>query len=138
MVLGMLDEDEATYEPTDRSYWESKRSNKKMVGIADKVLDLVKEINPVLELKYNKHYIGMAASGVANNFAICKPKKGFMRLEIKLKKTDEISEKLEESGLSLMDYSRWGFYRINLKENDLSENYELLKELLHLAYNQRN
>lgn len=138
MVLGMPDEDEAINEPTDRAYWETKRSNKKMVGIADKVLKLVKEINPVLEAKYNKYYIGMAANGVANNFAVCKPKKGFMRLEIKLKKSDEISEKLEESGLSLMDYSRWGSYRINLKENDLAENSELLKELLQLAYDQRN
>lgn len=138
MVLGMPDEDEAINEPTDRAYWESKRSNKKMVGIADKVLDLVKEINPVLEAKYNKYYIGMVANGVANNFAVCRPKKGFMRLEIKLKKSDEISEKLEESDLSLMDYSRWGSYRINLKENDLAENSKLLKELLQLAYEQRN
>ncbi len=37
-----------------------------------------------------------------------------------------------------MDYSRWGQYRINLKENDLSENSELLTELLELAYEQRN
>lgn len=138
MVLGMPDEDEAINEPTDRAYWESKRSNKKMVGIADKVLDLVKEIDPVLEAKYNKYYIGMVANGVANNFAVCRPKKGFMRLEIKLKKSDEISEKLEESDLSLMDYSRWGSYRINLKENDLAENSKLLKELLQLAYEQRN
>lgn len=138
MVLGMPDEDEAINEPTDRAYWESKRSNKKMVGIADKVLDLVKEINPVLEAKYNKYYIGMVANGVANNFAVCRPKKGFMRLEIKLKKSDEISEKLEESDLSLMDYSRWGSYRINLKANDLAENSKLLKELLQLAYEQRN
>lgn len=138
MVLGMPDEDEAINEPTDRAYWESKRSNKKMVGIADKVLDLVKEINPVLEAKYNKYYIGMVANGVANNFAVCRPKKGFMRLEIKLKKSDEISEKLEESDLSLMDYSRWGSYRINLKENDLAGNSKLLKELLQLAYEQRN
>lgn len=138
MVLGMPDEDEAINEPTDRAYWESKRSNKKMVGIADKVLDLVKEIDPVLEAKYNKYYIGMVANGVANNFAVCRPKKGFMRLEIKLKKSDEISEKLEESDLSLMDYSRWGSYRINLKENDLAGNSKLLKELLQLAYEQRN
>ncbi len=138
MVLGMPDEDEAINEPTDRAYWETKRSNKKMVGIADKVLAMVKEINPVLELKYNKYYIGMAANGIANNFVLCKPKKGFTRIEIKLKKSDDLSDRLDESGLSLMDYTRWGQYRINLKENDLSENSELLKELLQMAYDQRN
>lgn len=138
MVLGLPDEDEAINEPTDRAYWETKRSNKKMVKIADSILSMVKDINPVLELKYNKYYIGMAANGMANNFVLCKPKKGFMRVEIKLKKSDELSDRLEESGLSLMDYSRWGQYRINLKENDLSENSELLKELLVLAYEQRN
>ena len=138
MVLGMPDEDEAINEPTDRNYWETKRSNKKMVFLADRVLEILKEIDPSLEFKYNKYYIGLASSGVANNFAVCKPKKGFMRLEIKLPKTDDVTNKLEEAGLSLMDYTRWGAYRINLKEKDLKENRELIRELLGMAHQRKS
>ena len=138
MVLGMPDEDEGINEPTDRNYWETKRSNKKMVSLADKILEIVKKIDPSLELKYNKYYIGLASAGVAKNFALCKPKKGFMRLEVKLRKDENINSKLDESGLSLMDYTRWGRYRINLKEKDLNENIDLIKELLELAYKERN
>lgn len=138
MVLGMPDEDEGINEPTDRNYWETKRSNKKMVSLADKILEIVKEIDSSLELKYNKYYIGLASAGVAKNFALCKPKKEFMRLEVKLRKDENINSKLDESGLNLMDYTRWGRYRINLKEKDLNENINLIKELLELAYKERN
>lgn len=134
IALGMPDEDEAVNEPTDRNYWESKRSNKKMVALADEVFEVLSEIDPSLELKYNKYYIGLASAGIANNFAVCKPKKSFMRIEIKLPKTEEVMNRLEESDLSLMDYSRWGAYRINLRKGDLSENRELIKELLSAAH----
>jgi hypothetical protein len=134
IALGMPDEDEAVNEPTDRNYWESKRSNKKMVALADEVFEVLSEIDPSLELKYNKYYIGLASAGIANNFAVCKPKKSFMRIEIKLPKTEEVMNRLEESNLSLMDYSRWGAYRINLRKGDLSENRELIKELLTAAH----
>jgi predicted transport protein len=136
--LGMPDEDEEISEPTDRNYWESKRSNKKIVSLVDRIYEIVKEIDASLELKYNKYYIGLASGGIAKNFALCKPKKKFMRLEIKLKKTEELTNKLEESGLILMDYTRWGRYRVNLKEEDITENIELIKELLEMAYKERN
>ncbi len=136
--LGMPDEDEEISEPTDRNYWESKRSNKKIVSLVDRIFEIVKEIDASLELKYNKYYIGLASGGIAKNFALCKPKKKFMRLEIKLKKNEELTNKLEESGLSLMDYTRWGRYRVNLKEEDITENIELIKELLEMAYKERN
>jgi len=137
MTLGMPEEDEAINEPADRAYWET-RSNKKMVAIADEILALVKEINPSLELKYNKPYIGMTLNNVANNFAVCKPKKKFARLEIKLPKDNATYEEIEESGLNLMDYSKWGAYRINLKENDIKEYGVLLSKLLREAYEERN
>jgi predicted transport protein len=138
MVLGMTDEDEAINEPTDRAFWENKRSNKKIVAIADKVLELAKQIKPALELKYNKYYIGMAANGVADNFATYTPKKSYMHLSLKLRKSEEVSEKLEESGLSLMDYSRHGRYRIVLNGEDVATHSDLLRELLQMAHDQRN
>ena len=138
IVLGMPDEDEATNEPTDRQYWETTRSNKEMVSLADRVLEIVKECDPALELKYNKYYIGLASGGVANNFAICKPKKKFMRLEIRLPKADEMTSKLDESDLNVTGYTRWGRYIFNLKDKDIKENRALIKELLEIAYHHSN
>jgi predicted transport protein len=135
--LGLADEDEAINEPTDRSYWENKRSSKRIVAIADEVIELLREIDPTLELKYNKYYIGLASSGVTNNFALCKPKKSFMRLEIKMPKSEDFTSRIDESGLNLMDYSRWGAYRLNLRKGDVASHRDLLKEMLAAAYETR-
>ena len=134
MFLGMPDEDEAVNEPTDRNYWETKRSNKEIVSLADKILGILNQYNPNLELKYNKQYIGLASNGIVNNFVSCKPQKRVMKLAIKLPKTEEMIAKLEESSLNLLEYTRSGKYRINLKEKDLEDNIELIEELLKLSY----
>lgn len=137
VALGMPDEDEEINEPTDRNYWETKRSNKKIVSLADRILAIVKEFDPNLELKYNKHYVGLASSGVANNFMTCVPKKKFIGLSIKIPKSEDITLKLEDSELNLLEYSRWGAYRLNLKEKELEENMALITELLQMAYDHR-
>ena len=57
---GLVDEDEdAAAAPTDRAYWE-KRSSGSSLAIADDLLGVVKEFDPILELKYNKFYIGLS------------------------------------------------------------------------------
>jgi predicted transport protein len=129
MTLGLVDEEEEQ-EKTDRSYWE-KRGSKATVGLADEMLEIIKEFNPAFELNYNKFYIGLTQNGQSNNFAIFRPKKSFLRLEVRLKKSDELEEKITEAGLDLMDYdSRNGRYRIRLTKNDIKKHNEILKELL--------
>lgn len=135
--FGMPDEDEVTTEPADREFWETKRSNKKIVSMVDTVLEIVKKIDPALELKYNKYYIGLIAEGSVNNFITCKPKKGFLRLNIYLPKSEEVTKMIEGTDLILMDYSRWGSYRLNLKDKDIKENMEMLTEVLKKAYENR-
>lgn len=134
VFLGMPDEDEATNEPTDRNYWETKKSNKEIVSLADKILTILNKFDPTLVLKYNKYYIDLASHGMANNFVSCNPQKRLMKLAIKLPKSEEITAKLEESSLNLLEYTRNGKYRLNLKEKDLEENIELVEELLKMAY----
>ena len=82
------EEDDANLAPTDRTYWET-RASKESLLIADGISEIIKEIEPSFELKYNKPYIGLAKGGLAYNFAIIVAKKDFVRLEIKLEKTDE-------------------------------------------------
>ena len=53
MTFGLVDEDEEVQEATDRAYWEN-RGTKKTVAMADQLLELAKQLDPELDLKYNK------------------------------------------------------------------------------------
>jgi len=134
MNLGMVEEDEETKEITDRNYWEN-RGTKQTVALADTLLAIVKEFSPDLELKYNKYYIGLAKNGQPNNFAIFRAKKSSLLLEIRLKQSPEIQEKLDNAKLDTLDYeSKWGRYRIRLDKGDIVKHRELLKELMVQSY----
>ena len=64
MTRGLVDEDEdAESAPTDRIYWETKRGTKETVGMVDRLLNFVRELDASLELKYTKFYIGLAKQG---------------------------------------------------------------------------
>ncbi len=134
LTLGFTDEDEEAQEPTDRTYWENLGS-KKTVIMADQLLEIAKEHDEDLELKYNKFYIGLAIKGLPNNFVVFRPKKGFIRFEPRLKNTTETQERLESAGLDVMDYdSRWGRYRIRLQPGDVEKNKAILSEVIAEAY----
>lgn len=134
MRLGMVDEDEEVQAVTDRAYWEA-RASKQTLAMADEMFGVVKGLDPELELKYNKFYIGLAKDGHPNNFVIFRPKKDWLRLEIRLERSDEMQAQLEESGLDVMDYdSRWGRYRIRLSKGDITKHKEFLTSLLTKAY----
>jgi hypothetical protein len=134
MSLGLVDEDEEAKEVTDRAYWET-RGSKKTVEIADQILEIARQFDPLLELKYNKFYIGLAKEGQPSNFIIFRPKKGFIRLEPRLKSSSETQEKLENAGLDVMDYdSRWSRYRIRLQPGELEKYKEILSEAVKEAF----
>ena len=134
LPMGRLEEEEEGQEPTDRAYWESKGS-KQTVGLADRVLKMIQPFAPGYELKYNKHYIGLAKNGQPNNFVLFKPQKKALRFELKLPKTEETSHRLEEPGLEVLEYSRqWGRYNIRLSSEDLSNHEELITELMQEAF----
>src|SRR3989338_4543511 len=57
MRLGLVDEDEEVHAVTDRSYWEA-RASKHTLAMADEMLEVVRALDPAIELKYNKFYIG--------------------------------------------------------------------------------
>lgn len=117
--LGMVEEDEEVREVTDRNYWENIRGTTKTVKVVDQVLELINPIIPGYELKYNKFYIGLAYQNQTDNFIIFRAKKKFSRMEIRLKRSDETEQLIEDSGLELMDYAkRGGRYRIILKPGE--------------------
>ena len=102
--LGLLDEDEETAEPTDRNYWETVRGRAQTVALADEILAIAREFVPSAEQRYNKYYIGFWVDGKACNFAICRPQKTALRLEVRLPQEDETSELISECGLDMLDY----------------------------------
>ena len=133
--LGLVDEDEEIKEVTDRNYWETIRGTKQTVALADQILTIIKEFSPHLDFKYNKYYIGLANNGQTNNFVIFEAKKSSLLVEIRLKQSAEIQEKLDEAKLDTMEYDRTsGRYRIRVDKNDITKHRDLLKQLMQQAY----
>lgn len=133
MPLGLIEEDEEIQEATDRDYW-LKRGTQATVKMADEMLSIINSFKPGYELKYNKFYIGLAKDGQPNNFAIFRPKKNYMRLELKLPKSDEVDLIIENNDLDEMGYdNRWGNYRIRLNKGEISKKEKIIKTLLEKA-----
>lgn len=133
--LGLVDEDEEVAETADRAYWEQ-RGSKATLTMTDDLLEMVKSLDPSLNLKYNKFYIGLARNGQPSNFVIFRPKKDWLRCEPRLERSDEIQTKLEEAGVDVMEYDRrWSRYRLRLAKGDVKKHEHLLREILSLAFN---
>lgn len=133
MPLGLDEEDEAGEEPRDRTYWESKGSAGTL-ELTDEFLELIREIEPDVSLKYNKNYIGLARSGVATNFVSFRPRRHHVLVEFKIPRSEELTQRIEESGIGLLTYSsRWGRYRMQIEPEDLAKNRDLLRELVQQA-----
>ncbi len=133
MSLGLIEEEEEVQEVTDRNYW-MMRGTKDTVNLVDELYELIKTIDDKLELKYNKFYIGLAKNDQPNNFVIFRPQKNSVRLEIRLSKSDEIEEKVNQIGLDVMDYDKkWGRYRIRLSNSDIKKHSDFLTELFRKA-----
>jgi hypothetical protein len=133
MPLGLVEEDEEVQEVTDRDYW-LKRGTQATVKMADEMLQLINSFKPGYELKYNKFYIGLARDGQANNFAIFRPKKNFLGIEMKLPKSEETDQLIEQHELDDMGYdSRYGNYRLRLNKGEISKKESTLLTLLQKA-----
>lgn len=133
-----MDEDDEVKEVTNRNYWEN-RGTKATVKMADEILEIIRTFDPSIDLKYNKFYIGLATNGQPNNFAIFRAQKSHLRLEVRIQQSEEFEEKLEETGLDVMDYDKkWGKYRIRLKKADIKKHIGFLTETLKIAYDNSN
>lgn len=132
-TMGWEDDNTAAV-ATDRAYW-LKKATPQTVTLADKLLGIVHDVtgNTTLELNYNKHYIGLASGGVANNFISMKPRKQNVMLQLKLPRTDEVTDIIEQS-LELISYdNRWGLYQVRVTQNDLNDSKEVLRDLIRRA-----
>ena len=131
--LGLIEDDEIN-EPVDRNYWENVRGTSKTVKAADDFYDIIKDILPGYNLKYNKHYIGLEKDTVPDNFVIFKPKKNFMRAEIRIDESEELENEMEKVGLDLLDYDKKGRrYRIKFTANEVNKKRAFIEKLIKKA-----
>jgi predicted transport protein len=138
MPLGLVEEDEDVRELTDRDYW-IKRGSLETVKMEDEMLALINSFAPGFELKYNKFYIGLAIDGHPNNFAIFRPRKKDLNIEIKLPQSDEVQFKIDEASLDDMGYDKkWGNYRIRISKAEIKQKAEVFTGLLNMAYQSFN
>jgi len=133
MTLG-IEEDEERDEPADRNYWLS-QSSAETLAITDTLLKLVQDDDPGVALKYNKHYIGLAHGGVANNYLVFRPRRRrHVVVEFRINRSDDLDQRLEDAGFDMLAYqTRYGQYRIQIGQEDLDLRNDLLRELVHLA-----
>ena len=112
------------------------RGSKETLALTDRMLEMVRaRVDPALMLKYNKFYIGLAKDGLPNNFVAFRPRRHHLIAEFKIPRSDELTERTEESGLETMDYQvRWGQYRVRLTGEDISKYETTLAELIDEAY----
>jgi hypothetical protein len=132
VTLGVEEEDEQD-EPRDRGYWEAKGS-KATMQTTDGLLALVRTVDPNMALKYNKNYIGLAQNGIVSNFVQFRPRRQHVIVEFKIPRSDELTERLEEAGVNVLAYNpRWGRYRLQIDDSDLTTHAELLRDLVAQA-----
>lgn len=119
---------------TDRGFWE-KKATPNSVEFADKFLEVIKKtINDEnIELKYNKHYIGLAHHGVADNFMSFKPRKNYMIAQFKIGFSEELQTRLEEVFDVLGYVDSWGLWQIRFTEEALKKNLLFVQELIRTA-----
>ena len=135
---GLDDDDEdAEVASTDRAHWE-KGATAETVALADQILDILREFDPSLNLTYTKHYIGLEKDGQPFNFVSFNPKKKYLVFRIKLPRTDELDEKIDEAGfVTLLYNTHHALYRLRVTKDDIQSKSEILKELSRLAYEHR-
>jgi hypothetical protein len=130
LTRGLVDEDEDG--PfADRAWWE-KKAPATIVAV-DELLQIAKQFDPSIQLKYKKSFIGLSRAGEVVNLVTVYPRKTSLEVQIKLPETDDLNAKIEVSGVDTFPYN-WGRYRLRLTKDDVESKAEIIRELMNLAY----
>lgn len=136
-ALGTDEEDGS--EITDRRYWEN-RSSATSMELVDRIRSVVEGRDPDVALSYKKHFIGLTQNGTANNYVSMHARKKWVIAKFRILRSDEISNMIEESGISTLPYDRnYRQYRIKiLHTNELERHRDLLTTLIDIARERRD
>ncbi len=129
---GVVEEDEIPPEPADRAKWERK-SSAAILQLVDQCLIILKGIDSKLELNYTVSYIGLSKDRQPFNFVTFQPRRHVLNITLNIPRSADVDQKIEDSGIETLEY-RHERYRLALRNEEISKNKELLKELMELAY----
>lgn len=129
------DEEDAEGSEVDRAWWEE-RSSKESIQTFDRLVELVKMVEPGVGPKFNKHYIGLAdGGGTVRNFVTFRPRKKKVFTEFKFPLDEQMTAMLEEVGLDVNPYNtRHGYYSVNVYKTDIEQHEATLSELIRKAH----
>ena len=134
-MVDFEEEDRSVSEPTDRTFWE-KRGSPATLKMADEILSVIQRVtgDEDLRLKYNKHYIGLARDGIADNFVSFHPRKQHLQVEFKIPRSDELTARVEDSGLETLSYDKnFRRFRLKISAGDIVKHQEMFIELIGMA-----
>jgi len=117
-----------------RSDWEESvpKQNFQMV---DGLFEAIKAQYSSIDLNYKKYFIGLARSGVANNFVQFRPKQKCLKLTFRCEQSVDLEKRLEAAGIEIIGYDKkWGEYDIRITPSDYASHKELLLDLMKIAY----
>ena len=130
------DETDAGGQEVDRSYWE-KKVGKKMMGIADQVLQLANELsNDRFELKHLKGHIGIAEPGNWRNLLYLNPKRLYSHVGFPVGEADKWAERVEEAGLPVSKRRQNRLLVVTVNPEQFQQHRELFSELVKEAMTQ--
>ncbi len=134
----LVDDDEQTSEPWSREL-RIKRGSKETIEMLDQILEIVlKKINPWIQLKYTKHYIGLEDNWKVTNFCIFRPRKKHIAIEFKMERSESISSKIEEAGLIYQYHDKRSSYEIMVKASDFWLFLQEFRSFFQDSYNYYN
>ena len=135
--LGLVDEDEQATKNVDRAFWESKSAPETM-GIADEMLELIKEIAPSAEQNPTQQYIGLKVNGKPFNLATFMPQKKAIRIDMKLEQSSDLEQEFENRDITSLGYDKiFRAYKLKFTKAEADQHKEYLKELFRMAYDRR-
>ena len=131
--LGTDEEDEG--KPADRSNWEDYASTASMQTF-DELFRMIRKSYPGVEPKYNKSFIGLTSDRHVRNFVTWNPvKSSYVLTMFRIPQNENTTTRLDESGLAVVSYdSKYGYYRVRVRLNDLDEHRELFHDLIREAH----
>ena len=129
-------EDDQPDTVADRAYWEG-RSTPGCMTLYEDLLGVARSVDPTVSPNFNRHYIGLTRNGIATNFVVFRPRKKTVNLDIKLARSDEVDQIMDDAPFDTLPYAtRWGNYRPVIRLGEFDECRGLLEDLCRRAYDQ--
>ncbi|SRR6266568_1934979 len=120
-------------QPADRAYWESRGSDATMKAM-DRILQIARESNPKIELKYNKGYIGTIVDGSSSTFLTFRPRKKVLNLGAHLPSTPDNDKLCEGAGFEVEYDPRYSKYRFVVLPEDVEKRAAFFRDFIRRSY----